>query len=377
MDLEQPIRQKIGNDLFTSIVGEYDCFNLSTQDIDILIGKSIYPITKISGFLKNNKLLILKGSLSRSFYSEDYELIIDYVDGFNELSNMLPPFVLVDYLHECHINYFDTDTFNKLKDNWFYISKLNYSKFYVNKNINVLLLPNTISDFTMLSSVISDSLLKIFLLIEEYIYGKTIQYNMSEPVLTSIGRALAKLSIPSNIITEIKYLRNFVAHGYLLNESLVYDNTSKQFSVDFLLDSLYKFTKYLKDNNSEIFGYVKTVLTNLFVNKVIYAKYKKAIETSMQILKTYPNYNEKELFIKNNFLNHSFIKIEKFNDLNKLLENNCRIVEVSVKGLKYSLYFKNNKDSILILNNFMSKNGLSIVNEINNGIHKKYFLESK
>ena len=82
-----------------------------------------------------------------------------------------------------------------------FISKLNHPKFYINKNINVLLLPNTVSDFTMLASIVADSLLKSLLLIEDYIYRKVIKTDMGSTHLTSIGRALKIIHVPSEIIT--------------------------------------------------------------------------------------------------------------------------------------------------------------------------------
>ena len=376
VNLEVPIRQKRCNDLFGSIVGEYDRFNTTSGEINIVIGTDKYPTTKIKGLLKEDELIILKGSLTRTFYSSDYKLSIKYIEGFVELSNLLPPFALVDYLYETHINLFDGDIYNELKKNWFFVSKLNYSKFYINKNINVLLLPKTVSDFTMLASVVADSLLKSLLLIEDYIYRKVIKTDMSSTHLTSIGRALKIIHVPSEIITEVKYLRNFVAHGYLLNECLVYNDEYKKFTVDFFLETLCDLMNYLKSYEDKCFEYTRKILNKFLIEKIIGSKYKKAIQLSIEILGTYPTYDKKELYIKNNFLKHSFIEIEKFNKINDVLDGSCKINEINIEGLEFPLYFKNNDAGISALNNFLFDNNLKIANEIDNGIYTKYYLVS-
>ena len=376
VNLEIPIRQKSGNDLFDSIVGEYGRHNSANSEIDILIGTCKYPTTKIIGSLKGNELIICKGSLTRTFYSNDYNLSIKYIEGFIELSNLLPPFVLIDYLYETHINLFDVNIYNELKKNWFAISKLNYSKFYINKNVHVLLLPNTVSDFTLLSSVVADSLLKSLLLIEDYIFRQIVKIDMSNTCLTSISKALEMINVPSEIITEVNYLRNFVAHGYLLNECLVYNDEYKQFTVDFVLDTLCDLMNYLKVHEEKCFQYARKILNKFLIEKIINCKYKKAIQLSTEILSTYPIYDNKELYIKNNFINNSFIKIEKLNKINDVLDGSCKINEINIEGMELPLYFKNNDAGISALNDFLVNNQLKISKEIDNGIYIKYYLVS-
>jgi hypothetical protein len=228
----------------------------------------------------------------------------------------------------------------------------------------------------MLASVVADSLLKSLLLIEDYIYRKVIKTDMSSTHLTSIGRALKIIHVPSEIITEVKYLRNFVAHGYLLNECLVYNDEYKKFTVDFFLETLCDLMNYLKSYEDKCFEYTRKILNKFLIEKIVVSKYKKAIQLSLEILGTYPTYDKKELYIKNNFLKHSFIEIEKFNKINDVLDGSCKINEINIEGLEFPLYIKNNGAEISALNNFLFNNNLKIANEIDNGIYTKYYLVS-
>ena len=374
VNLEKPIRQSLGTSLKDSVFGDYKRYVAEDgNSFELIIGSLKYPTTKISGSITDDEIIIESGSLSRVYYKNTYKLKVSALNSFIELANQLPSFALVDYLYASNISVFDKTQYETIKRNFNMVSKLNYPKFYTNKSVNVILLPETISDFTLLSALFSDSLLKFLLILEGIIY-KEKQIPSSQSGLSSIGYALHGIDAPQELIREVKFLRNFVAHGYLLDESLIYDGCAKEYSVDFVLTTLYDLMSFLKNEDEQLFVFAKKVLVPMFIEKLCNAKYKKAIGLSHDIVDTYPKYDKKELYIKNNFINHSYLDITVLNSLNNLIEGGVKILEVFIKGLKDHLYFKNTDSDCELINRLCERCNLDIESEQDKGITYHYYL---
>lgn len=374
VDLELPIRKERGDSILDSVFGDYKKYaEMDGENFNLIIGSAKYPTTEISGHINESEILINQNSLSRVFYSKEYCLKIDYAEGFIELANELPSFALVDYLYASNISIFNEGEYRKIKSNFEMVSKLNYPKFYTNKNVGVLLLPRTISDFTMLSALFSDSLLKYLLILEAFIY-KEREFTKSLSGLSSIGFALNGVNTPQDIIVEMKFLRNFVAHGYLLNEYLLYDGNAKQYTIEFALHCLKELITFFKENDVDLYEMSKKFLGTLFVEKVVNAKYKKAFNLSHDISETYPRYDEKDFIIKNSFIDHSYMNIKTLNEINALIGGGVYVLQVHIKGLNGSLFFRNTDKDCDMINDICERCGLDIEKEIDEGILYHYYL---
>ena len=93
-------------------------FELKDDSGDFLVkvGARNNPPFLVSGSLKENVLTINSESLSKTYYEKDYVLKITDKEGFIELSNSLPPFVLVDYLKETKVKVFDKKFMKELQN---------------------------------------------------------------------------------------------------------------------------------------------------------------------------------------------------------------------------------------------------------------------
>lgn len=354
VNLEVSIRKLYGSNILNSIMGRYiDKANINGNDFEIRIGATNYPTFIVNGKMEGNTITIKGGSLSKLFYQEDYRVIIEDEKDFMEISNQLPPFVFIDYLHEKHIENFTSKEAQLIKKDFWMISKLNKPKFYVDKNLQVLLLPSTVSDFRIVSSVFTDSLQKILLSLESFIY-KTRKIDRNNE-FSSLGIALQCINTPNDIIKETKYVRNFVAHGYILNEHIIYKNETRVYSIKYVIKSLVKLCEFLKGQYSDIFfnfiKYIKNYLTDILIS----TKYKKAIIFSRELMKTYPQFDKKELAIKNGFVDNSIFDICDFNYFIIPEYRYNKIIKVVVPELGGNLYINNTDIDHELLKDFCIK----------------------
>ena len=344
VNLEKPIRKQKGSTIKDSIIGEYSKYISFNGDLFLLsIGSENHPIVNISGKLIGNRITIDKGSLNKVYYSQDFELEVVDELGFKVLSNSLPPFTLIDFLFSKNITKFDEKQFTEIKNSKVDISKLNYPKFYDNKNINILLLPNTASDFRLMSSVISGSLFNIFFFFVKYLY-ENYEVKTDKWGVSSIYFALLGIGIPKDIAMDISLLRNFASHGYIIDEVAIYEEEKKpivrQYSKEYIIDTIHFFVEYIKENKKELYIFVKELLDSSFIKKVIRAKYKKVYEESNNFLDDYPNYDKEKLATTNGFINNSQLDINRtFLKLSKLINSKFRLIEVRIDGLDDHLYF--------------------------------------
>ena len=306
VNLECHIRKKKGNTVIDSIIGDAEKYSTHSEDrFQIRIGGINNATFEVNGEYKNGILKIQSGSLTKIYYENDYVLEIENEDTFIEESNSLPTMAFVDYLCKKGIKKYSGKE-NYSKD----ASKLNCPKYYIDKNIDILLLPNTVSDYRILSSILGNNLTRVCLMIEDYIY--THYHVDNKNGFSSIGNALLSLNVPWELIYEIKFIRNFACHGYLMNEIIVYKDAKRVFSLDYVIDTLGKALKYFKDSNHDVYELLTTLVDKVFVKTIILMKYKLLIRITKDILMTYPDFNIDDLRVKNCFINNSYFDNEIF-----------------------------------------------------------------
>lgn len=372
VNLEMPIRQDNANTVFDAMIGNYrKNAEISEEYFDVKIGLLNYPTYKVSGSLIGNLLKINSGSLTKTYYKKDFLLQIIDEKSFIELSNQLPPFVLVDFLYQMDISVLDCSAVGVVKEKYKVISKLNRPKFYVDKNLSVLLMPSSISDFRIISSLCRDAIGTILLSVENFIY-KTRKIKR-DGGYSSIGTALSYLNICDKVHKMVKYLRNFVAHGYVLDEYMLYKSEKQQFTIEFIIKAfkaLLDACGSIQDIRSNILWNVKEYLINTLVG----TKYKKIIEFSRSAILEYPNINMYEFSKKSGFVNNSMLDICDFNSLTESGIKYNQVIRISMPNLTEKLYLNNVDADIELLNTFCTRNGYNINSIQDNGLVIEYEL---
>lgn len=350
-------------------------FELKDDSGDFLVkvGARNNPTFLVSGSLKENVLTINSESLSKTYYEKDYVLKITDKEGFIELSNSLPPFVLVDYLKETKVKVFDRKVYERTAK-FDLLNKLNKPKFYTDKNLNVILLPKSISDFRMMSSLFVDSLMRIFLLLKNYIYRTR---KITRDNFSSIGIAMKEIGVPEEIITNAKYIRNFVAHGYILNEYMIYKDCRVQFTTKYFIKTLRGLLDYFESHEEDIYQHLSLTIKKYLLDKTLSAKYKKVCMASRTALEHYPHHDKNDLSIKNGFVNNSFFNVEDFNVLVSLdpVLQPSNIVRIEMSDCNDCLYLNDNDSDLRTIENFANQNFYKIENVIDKGLIKYFYLK--
>ena len=368
VNLERSIRRKTGDSLEDSILGElkermdYDPGN----NFDLNVGSEWHPTYRVSGCVVGNNVRIGNGSLTKANYVKGYSFIVEDEKGFIELSNMLPPFVLVDYLYENKVATFTENTYQQLKNDWGKISKLNKPKFYIDKNLKILLLPNTVSDFRILSSVLADGLQKVFLMVEDYLFSHKII--KTKKTYSTILDAIKAISRDPLLPLRVSILRNMVAHGYVLNENYLFKGETIPFSIDFIIRTLEQMLELFKNEDSEAYHYLGQTIQAQLLNTIVNYKYKMIVQFSKEFFESYPEYNEKDWEIKHGFVANSMLDIKRFNCLITDNDSVKRVIRISVKGFEKQLYLYDIEPSMNLIKQFCEKNGLKIKKEESEGL---------
>ena len=369
VDLEQEIRKYHYQDLSSSIIGDFSKYNSGNlNQFNIEIGNHRFPTFKVSGLVTGNKVTIFAGSLTKTYYKTDYTLEICDLDSFIKLSNEMPPFALVDFLYSSGVNMFGKDT--KLTCNLELAKRLNKPKFYTDKNIYILMLPSSVSDYRLVSSIVSDAVAKITLQLEEYIYKtRGIKRNGN---ISSIGLALTHLNLSRKCVDDIKYIRNFSTHGYALSDYLIYGDDVKQYTLDYVIDSFKALLDELKVNAFDVYKHAGTLICSCFINVLVSAKYKLGIMLGREILKDYPCFNKKEMALKNGNINNSCLDIEKLEKLLNDVTYYTRVIKLILGDGGEVIYLNDNAQDLMSLEEFLSRNHFKKELSYSSGLLKEY-----
>lgn len=372
VDLEVPIRKVKADDVLGSIFGEYsNRLVMDGNNFSFSIGNETYPTFKVLGSLNKNILTIGSGSLTRTYYPSSYSLKIDDKDNFINLSNSLPMMALVDFLYESKIETFDREAVNKVNQEFELFSKTNKPKFYADKKLSLLLYKSAASDFRIISSLMVTVLSRIFLSLEHFIYRtRGIQRHKRNDSYeySTIGKALKYIGVPDEIVTEVKYLRNFCAHGYMLNDYLLFKNDVRQFTLEYIIATIKQLSDYLEINVKDVYNNFKEYKREFLINKVVKTKYKVAIAYSDIVIDEFPNYNRVELSKKNGFIRNSFFDITIFNEIANFEIQSTRVIELLVEDINQYLYFFENEKSKERIDFFCSCFGYEITDKKDCGL---------
>lgn len=375
-NLEIEIRQKVGDNIPTSIFGEmYDRILCDGNRYALTIGSEDHPTFKVDCEIDGCTLTVHKGSLTRTYYKDEYVLKIESEKEFIELSNKLPVFSLVDYLHEINASIFDSNVVKILNQNFERISKLNRPKYYVDKNLRLLVMSNKASDFRIMSSLMIDALSKIFLSTENYIYRA--KKRIVKGYYSSLKRALIYIDVPDAIMDEVIFLRNFSVHGYMLNDYGISYNETRQFSLEYIIKTIRDFSDYLKCNHRDVYEHFRMLKCEALINKIVRLKYKIAQYYSLEVIEQYPNYDREELAKKNAFINNSFFDITMFNEITDFEIQKTKIIRVFVPGESSFLYLFDIPKNRELLDSFCSRFGFKIDDEKDYGLKIEINLAKK
>ena len=373
VNLELPIREKAGNTLLSALFGEYEN-RLSNNDSELTLefGTSKNPTYQLRVFVDeiNQTIDVKKHSLSKVFYETDYELQIPDIDSFIRLSNEFPPFVLVDLLYKLGIKRFDGATAALIDKNMSRYSKLNYPKYYIDKNLDILIMPPTKADFRIISSTLTDALIEIFLRFEEEIYKV---YGFEQEGYSKVSKAFSTIGLSDALARDLLTIRNMSMHGYILDEYEKYYDAISQYSLTFIIDTLRKLLTELKELNNDVFAYVQKDIDERLVKRIVGVRYKQIIEYSMDAFVGHIKFNPNDPKVKNKqvFVDSSFFNIEEFNNL-YLEKPTPLIAKYIIEGEKEPYYvYTNNQKQIAALSTYLNTKGRSYsVTEEEKGIIK-------
>jgi len=331
-DLELPIRIKRGNSLCSALFGEYENKLVRMEDgsLTLLFGLPKFPTYILMCDIDESKqtVKVSKNSLTKVFYEKDYLLQINDLNGFIEIANALPPFVIVDLLYRKGITVFDNAAYESIANKMDSYSKLNQPKFYADKNLDILLLPSTKSDFRVVSSHLSEAIAGIFLRFEEKTYEKN---DIEQKGFSKIKDALAINSFSEELTTRLIVLRNFAMHGYILDESKIYDGKAFKYSLEFIVNGLREMLLELQEHNESLFGFVQKDIYENLVRKMLVYKYQSIIEYTMDAFgghkrfdPSLPEVQNKQLYVQSSIFNTSdlnplFVKREPSPIISKIV----------------------------------------------------------
>jgi len=364
VNLEIAIRELWGNDIFDATVGDYkELITIEDDTYQVKIGPVNNSSFSVGFTIKEDTVLIKKNSLSRVYYDDDYQLIIEDINLYIYLSNQLPSFAFIDFLYKKKISRLNNYIFNEIKEEFEKILKLNYPKFYIDKNLDVLLLPDSKADFRLISSIFVNGISKFIISIESLVYKEN-NLKLDESYST-IDNALKSIHMDNHLKANVRHLRNFVTHGYILDEYMIGYNNRKQFTIKYSLLVLRDLLKYFKNNYGNLYDKIKFYFKEFFIGTIISAKYKKIIEYSIKIIEQYPKFNKEQLKLKHGFLNNSVISLDDFDEFIKdyLLSNKPILLKVNIIGIDDALYLWNNENDQEQLKAFCFKFNFKIIDK--------------
>lgn len=376
INLNVAIRDKTGNSIESSIIGEYESLlKRDGKNISLIIGEEKFPSYLINGSIDDNIIKIKEGSLTKTYYELDYEVRIDYREGFVELANQLPPFVIIDLLKEYGITVFGEKEYNFLinkrtKDTheWMF-AKLNYAKFYVDKNLNILLLDKETTNVPMLTQIFAAGINTVCLFIENKICNPS-KWNPEK--YSSIKEALTFIDIDQKIVHEMQYVRNFAAHGYIINEVIYYEKEKRKITLNYILSTLIDLLKFIKINRLKLSNILTESVIRYLVNTVIKAIYKPNVDAGINALNSYPNFDSKFISWKNLMIEHTPFDINKFDyfiDCKSGLAICTKILKIKLDGKSdFYLYIFDDEEGRKCLNDFCLKHNHQLIKNPSNHV---------
>ena len=277
-DLEQEIRTVPGNSVFEAIWGEYASrIEGTAREFEYLSEKpDRHSLYHVHGSIEEEsvtKIRIMKGSYYHVYFADDYVLQVDDKDFFIECANKVPPFLFVAYLYRRGIKRFDRDSLDENDLRLF--PKLNKVKFYVDKNIHVILLGNAVSDQRMVHQAATPQALYAIL---------NLEWNLREAHRTEIERfgvystikeSLLLAGIEKDLVEEAIFLRNFFVHGAIFGDYAgKTENSYRKIELSDCLEVFKKLTLALEEKGESAALCLKQDVAQRFAEQLVDVKYK-------------------------------------------------------------------------------------------------------
>lgn len=317
-----------------------------------------------------NRIYVHKNTLSNVLYENDYDLRIDDTKHFLELANQYPPFIFVDLLYKLKITCFDKKAYEKITNDgcWESHSKPMYSKFYIDKNIDILLADKSKADLRINSNVCNGALHAIFMKLEKLII-KFYKIDLREIKYSKIGNLLKDVGANSDLVRKTQIIRNMVSHGYNFGEHIYIDGQIVEHNLDSSLKLIIDLIDFFENENKIIANALKNDASSLLINQMLAIKTKLFVRESVTFITNYPNVqNVGELKKKENFYNNSSISPKDFAELNKKVNGDLRCILVTSKKFETKLALINNEKGNALLQELLSKTNQSIIQEQNDGV---------
>lgn len=286
------------NSLLQDIFGkEYNNLIITTQDNTVgfvldLSTRTKAPKFAIEGEISNNNNLyeinIKKGSNIGVYFENDYSLKTSNLNEFCNLCCKVPPFLALAYLYVYNIDNYS----EKTNINYNLFLKLNKPKFYRDKSIRILSYGDKKSDIREINKVVRESLLRMFLDIEEkmiFKYGVLIN-NYSK--CKNITKAL---NVSEELEMKIIACRNFVSHDGMFDEFYYIDSkTGYMLDFNFICDTFMELISFLYETHKKDDAeFIKNKLYVYLLNLIVAVKYKRIFVMSTKLFfNKFNNYNE-------------------------------------------------------------------------------------
>lgn len=338
---------------------------------ELLIGgEDSYYEHKYYVDIDHNRIFVHKNTLSDVLYENDFELKIEDEKLFIELANQYPPFVFVDLLYKLNINVFDKEAYEYITDKkrWNLYSKPMYSKFYVDKNLDILLADKTRSDLRINSNVCNGALHAIFMKLEKLII-KFYQIDLKEIRYSKLSDLLRRVSADQELCRRSQIIRNLVSHGYNFGEHIFIDGQIIKHDLASSVKLMCDLIDFFESQNETIAYALKKDVSSLLINQMLAIRTKLFIRESIIFIRDYPkSQNIDELKKKERFFDNCSISPKEFAELNKKVGGNLRCISISSKKFETKLMLLNNVSGRSYLDNLLHKSSQSIIDETDDGV---------
>lgn len=337
---------------------------------ELLIGGEDFYEHKYYATIGPNRIYVHASTLSDVLYEKDFDLQIKDTKHFMELSNQYPPFIFVDLLYKLNITCFDKKAYEKITNDgcWELYSKPMYSKFYIDKNIDILLADKSKADLRINSNVCNGALYAIFLKLEKLII-KFYKIDLRQIKYSKIGNLLKDIDASPDLARKTQIIRNMVSHGYNFGEHIYIDGQIVEHNLDSSLKLIIDLIEFFEKENNIIANALKNDASSLLINQMLAIKTKLFIRESITFITNYPNItNIGELKKKEKFYNNSSISPKDFAELNEKVNGDLRCILVTSKKFETKLALINNEKGNALLQELLNKTNQSIIQEQNDGV---------
>ena len=371
VNLNIQIRDDKKKTVLEAVLGDrYEDASVDGSSVNLVVGSIKAPIMTIHAEINNEKIVVKKDTLTSIYYEENYVLDIEDKKHFLKLANEMPPFILVDLLHKLSVTRFTEAVYKDITINrWNRVSKLMFAKFFLDKNIDILLAGEEQADIRINSNVCGSSLTVLFMRLEKLIIKFNDNVHVSEMDYSRIPVLLSKMGLPLDLITSLVAIRNCAFHGNILGEYVYEENKTIHYSLETIVNSLFDFLVFLEENNCQLFEYFSNDTMSFFVKPMLAIRANLFTQESITFFNEYPNYsNLDELIKKNNFYNHCTFDVSLFVKFFNLCRRGPYYMKISIGGLNFDLMLSNYHRDVEYLDSFIKKHGFKIESETNDTV---------